>query len=352
MAVKACFKKQFDNFSLDIVFCSEKKRIAILGASGSGKSVTLKALSGIITPDNGLIEIDDKVLFDSKKRINIKTKDRNIGYMFQNYALFPTMTVRKNIESGFKGDKAQKDIVVDEIIKTYGLSGLENSLPKDLSGGQQQRVALARIAVYSPLTIFLDEPFSALDAFLKDKLTQDLFSYLDSYDKTVIIVTHDRDEAYRFSEDVVVLNEGRVETFGPTKEIFKNPKSVAAARITGCKNISRAKIIDEHSFIALDWNATVKTEKNLPKDFAFVGYRAHEFEPIWGEKEENCIEFKLHSKAFLQFERNYYIKPNDDSDSMDGIITWFLQKDMWPVIDQKGEPDFLKIKQEEIMFLS
>ena len=174
MGLTVNIKRKHGEFKLDIQFQSESKRIGILGASGCGKSMTLKSIAGIETPDAGKIQIGDAVLFDSEKKINLKPQKRNVGYLFQNYALFPTMTVAKNIETGLKGSKEEKQKRVQEMIEKFQLHGLENRLPGQLSGGQQQRVALARIMAYEPDVIMLDEPFSALDVFLKDRLQQEL----------------------------------------------------------------------------------------------------------------------------------------------------------------------------------
>ena len=189
-------KKQYGKFRLDVAFKSEKKRIGILGASGCGKSLTLKSIAGIETPTEGKIQIGEHVLFDSKNKVNLKPQKRKIGYLFQNYALFPTMTVAQNIAAGLKGSKQEKEKRVREMAEKFQIQELLKRLPGQLSGGQQQRVALARIMAYSPDVILLDEPFSALDVFLKDHLQQELEELLKDYEGTVIMVSHSRDEAF------------------------------------------------------------------------------------------------------------------------------------------------------------
>lgn len=159
MGLVVDIKKKMEDFQLDVRFHSEASRIGILGASGCGKSMTLKAIAGIDTPDAGEIVINGRELYHSGHRINIRPQKRNIGYLFQNYALFPTMTVAKNIEAGLKGAKQEKQKRVDEMLRIFRLDGLKDRMPKELSGGQQQRVALARIMAYEPAVILLDEPF-------------------------------------------------------------------------------------------------------------------------------------------------------------------------------------------------
>ena len=247
MGIKVDIKRKLGEFSLDIHFQTESKRIGILGASGCGKSMTLKSIAGIETPDFGMIQIDDKVLFDSANKVDLKPQKRNVGYLFQNYALFPTMTVAKNIAAGLKGSKEEKQKKVQEMIEKFELTGLADRLPGQLSGGQQQRVALARIMAYEPDVILLDEPFSALDVFLKDRLQQELIEMLKDYEGTVIMVSHSRDEIYRFSEELLIMDQGKPVIYGETKEIFAKPVYKEAAKLTGCKNFSRIKRVDVHT---------------------------------------------------------------------------------------------------------
>ena len=171
--------------------------------------MTLKSIAGIELPDSGRIEISGRVFFDKEKKVNLKPQKRNVGYLFQNYALFPTMTVAQNIAAGLKGNKAENEKRVQEMIRKFRLQGLEKHLPGQLSGGQQQRVALARIMAYEPDVILLDEPFSALDMYLKDRLQRELSEMLEDYPGTVILVSHNRDEVYRFCEDLAVIDKGQ-----------------------------------------------------------------------------------------------------------------------------------------------
>ena len=192
-------QKKLGNFTLNIRFASEAKRIGILGASGCGKSMTLKSIAGIVSPDAGTIRIGEQIVFDSGKKINVKPQNRRAGYLFQNYALFPNMTVEQNIAVGLSGSREEKRKRVREMVGKFQLDGLERRLPGELSGGQQQRTALARIMAYKPEIILLDEPFSALDIYLKDNLQREMENMLKDYEGTVILVSHDRDEVYRLS---------------------------------------------------------------------------------------------------------------------------------------------------------
>lgn len=344
-------EKDFDDFYLDIHFKSDAKRIAILGASGSGKSLTLKTISGIFNPDRGSISIGSNILFDSTTKVNLKPQKRNIGYMPQNYALFPNMTVAENVACGYKGDKSKEKEKVNEIINRFHIKEIKDKFPVNISGGEQQRVALARIMIYTPDIILLDEPFSALDLYLKDYLHRELYSQLLDYLGTVIMVTHDRDEAYRFCEDIIIIDEGRIIRAGKTKEVFKKPNYMMAARLTGCKNISKARRLSDNILEAIDWGIEIKCKKTLPEDFNYIGYRAHKFIPTWGIRQQNSIPFNLDSKSDLQFEKYYYIKPEKDTFEKKDLISYFVQQDKLDLFEKNGLPHFLMFDEDEIMFL-
>lgn len=351
MGLTVNIKRKLGEFKLDIHFQSESKRIGILGASGCGKSMTLKSIAGIETPDEGKIEIGDTVLFDSEKKTNLKPQKRNVGYLFQNYALFPTMTVAKNIAAGLKGDKEEKQKRVQEMIEKFQLHGLENRLPGQLSGGQQQRVALARIMAYEPDVIMLDEPFSALDVFLKDRLQQELKEMLDDYKGIVIMVSHSRDEIYRFSDELLIVDKGSVVTSGETKEIFANPEYREAARLTGCKNFSDIEWVDAHTAKLTDWGIILHTKQKIPPNATCMGYRAHDFVPIWGESKENCLKVNVGSMAELPFEDNYYLRPEGEAKENVPEICWFVQREIGKTLRKSGMPDYLELKEESMMFL-
>lgn len=227
MKLTVDIKKDFGSFNLQSSFETEDLITGFLGSSGSGKSMTLKCIAGIVTPDEGYIKLDERVLFDSKKGINIRPQDRKVGYLFQNYALFPAMTVKKNIMCGLikEKDKARKKEKFDEAVKLLHLEGLENRLPSQLSGGQAQRVALARIIVSEPDLLLLDEPFSALDAFLRRSLQTELLSLLKNIGKEAILVTHSSREVRRMCTRLYVMKDGRIIREGETEDVFSNPGS-------------------------------------------------------------------------------------------------------------------------------
>lgn len=360
MSLSIEIKKKLDNFTLDIQLASNAKKIGILGASGCGKSMTLKSIAGIVTPDNGKIQIGEKIFFDSGKKINVKPQNRNAGYLFQNYALFPNMTVEKNIAAGLRGKKEEKEKRVREMIEKFRLQGLEKRLPGELSGGQQQRTALARIMAYEPEMILLDEPFSALDIYLKDNLQREMEMMLEDYKGIVILVSHNRDEVYRFCEETVILDQGRVIVSDETKRLFQNPRRREAAKLTGCKNFFRAKRLDSHRIELPEWGIVLHVQREIPSACTWVGYRAHNFRPVWGECLENCIPVKVENIAHLPFEIQYYLsvpgavgnqKKETIKERKEEAICWFVQRENMEEIEKNGMPDFLQLTEEDMMFL-
>lgn len=339
--------KRIGGFDLNVLIESDADRIGILGESGSGKSMTLKSIAGIENVDSGHIEADGRVLYDSADRIDLKPQKRNVGYMFQNYALFPTMSVLKNVMAGLGRATEENRCIAADMLRRFNMQGFENKLPGELSGGQQQRVALARIMVTRPSLILLDEPFSALDAYLKDRMQMEMLEMIEDYPGQVIMVSHSRDELYRFSEELFIISGGSIIRHGSAATVFGDPGSAAAARLTGCKNLSGAVRIDEHTVEAVDWGITLKLRREIPESVNCIGYRAHRFEPVWGEPQENCVKFDLLRVDELPFEKNYYICTCEKGDP----LCWFVQGGEQKALDEKGLPDWLKMNEEDILLL-
>ena len=352
MSLQIRLQENYGNFQLDIDETIEASRVGILGASGAGKSMTLKMLAGIMTPGKGRILYGDRLLLDTDRKVNVRPQKRKIGYMFQNYALFPSMTVEENIGIGIPAKESGRKDIIREMTERFHLSGLEKQLPAELSGGQQQRVAMARILASAPEMILLDEPFSALDVHLRDRMQRELLNQLKDYPGMVFMVSHNRDEIYRFSEEILIMDRGKIISRGSRKEVFARPATKAAAAMTGCKNFSAATRLDDHHLRADSWGLVITTERKLDADVHFIGYRAHQFIPVWGEKEENCIPFLLDRKDELPFEENYYIRPDRENYDPEDVISWFVQRDLWAAIREKGLPDYLKIREEDILYFN
>lgn len=281
MSLKVNIRKRLGNFNLDVAFETERGVFAILGASGCGKSMTLKCIAGIETPDEGRIELNGRVLYDSAKKINLTPQKRRVGYMFQDYALFPNMTVEQNIKAGM--GKHPEEEKVRSYINRFRLEGLEKHYPAQLSSGQKQRVAMARMIASEPDILLLDEPFSALDSYLKWELEQEMRDMLAEVQKPVLFVSHNRDEVYRLCSMVSCIDHGKMEVIEKTKEFFHNPKTKTAAVLSGCKNISAAEIVDNNHIKALGWGITLCVSE-IPEETKAVGIRAHSFYPVNAEQ--------------------------------------------------------------------
>lgn len=350
MSMEVSIQKKFNGFDLDLSFKNENQKLGILGASGSGKSMTLKCIAGVIKPDSGRIVLNGKVLFDSEKKINLSSRERKVGYLFQHYALFPTMTVEGNIGIGIKKHKEMKRQIIANKIKEFRLEGLEKRYPWELSGGQQQRVALARMLVCEPDVIMLDEPFSALDSFLREVLQQQLIESLADYQGDVILVTHSRDEVYGFCERLMVVDKGKKLIVGEMKDIFENPVHVEVARLTGCKNISPIRKINEYTLEAIHWGTILKTNTPIGDKIRFVGLRAHDFIPMWEQPQDNYIPYRLSGRGSLPFEEHFYLSPTN-SVQCDSPLCWFVQKDRIEELTKKGNPLYLHLPRERLFLL-
>ena len=269
-------QKQLPGFSLETSFTTELGTLGLLGASGAGKSILLRCIAGLETPDSGCIVLNGRVLFDSKKGINLPASDRRIGFLFQNYALFPHLSVAENIAFGLQQQtRSEQNLRVNQQLTRVQLQGLGNRYPHQLSGGQQQRVALARALAIQPEVLLLDEPFSALDTHLRSQLEMQMIETLSNYRGVSLFVTHNLEEAYRVCKNLLVLSEGKIAAYDSKENIFEHPPTVRVAQLTGCKNFSSVQIISPELVEATDWGCTLQIIEPVPK-LAYVGIRAHQ----------------------------------------------------------------------------
>ena len=305
MSLEVHIEKKLDGFTLRSDFTAGDTATAILGASGCGKSMTLRCIAGIVKPDKGRIVLDGRVLFDSEQRIDLPPQQRGVGLLFQNYALFPNMTVEQNVLCGLKAekDKAARKARCTEMLRAMRLESLAKRCPAQLSGGQQQRTALARILVGQPHILMLDEPFSALDSYLREEVEGEVSSLLASFKGTALLVTHNRDEAYRLCRDMIVMDSGRVLRTGSTKEVFAAPGSTAAARLTGCKNILPCTRVDAHTVRLTGWDVPLRLAAEVPEGCTAVGIRAHDLVPCAPDA-TNALPVRLDSTSENPFDWN------------------------------------------------
>ena len=345
MSLYVDIKKDFGSFKLNVKFETTSGVTSILGASGTGKSMTLKCIAGIEKPDEGVIILNGRTLFDSSKRINLPPQKRRVGYMFQNYALFPNMTVRQNIMCGMhnQGKDVDKESKLLEIAKKLKIDNLLKHRPHQISGGQAQRVALARILVNEPEIILLDEPFSALDEHLRNRLQIEMKENLVSFNKEAILVTHNRDEAYILSEDMIVMSNGQTIVKGNTKELFLNPMYLDAAIISGCRNYAPCVRVDEHTIEVPDWNVKFTLKQEVNENINYVGIRAHEFDE---NEKENRNNIKIIQAIEQPFEIQIRFKYENQSENSQELL-WTFKKDSNAQVNAKH----LGIKSENILLL-
>jgi len=235
--LKATIKRSLPGFKLDVELSAGHDLLAILGPSGSGKTMTLQCIAGLCRPDEGYIELNGRVLFDSFKGVNVPPGKRKIGFVFQNYALFPHLSVVDNIAYGIRSlPSAEVADKVRGLLDLLHLGQLGDRLPRQLSAGQQQRVAIARALAPDPEVIILDEPFSALDTQLRERLELELLALFSTFKGSMLLVTHDLIEGYRLGSQIAVFQSGGIIQQGPKEEVFGTPVNRAVARLTGVRN--------------------------------------------------------------------------------------------------------------------
>ena len=345
MSLEVTIDKRFEGFTLHADFTAGNTSAAILGASGCGKSMTLRCIAGVVKPDSGRIVLDGRVLFDSEKGIDLPPQQRNVGLLFQNYALFPNMTVEQNIFCALKKEKdpAARKAACGSALRAMRLEELAHRLPSELSGGQQQRAALARILAGRPRILMLDEPFSALDSYLREEVEGEVGSLLSNFDGTALLVTHDRDEAYRLCREMIVMDSGEVLRAGTTKEVFADPRRLTAARLTGCKNILPCVRVDEHHVRLTGWERELTVALPVPEGCYAVGIRAHDFAPEAVDG-ENRMPVQVGASSENPFDWNVICTAADDA----GKLWWKVSKTTLSSPPPQA-PAYLRVAPENIM---
>ena len=394
MVLTVKIKKKLKNFKLDVDFSAEAGCMGILGASGSGKSMTLKCIAGIETPDEGIIILDNRILFDSEKGINLKPQERRVGYLFQNYALFPNMTVSQNIEIGWKtrhpsANNHDTDEQVSKMIQRFHLSGLEHQYPTSLSGGEQQRTAVARMLLAEPEVLLFDEPFSALDTYLKEELQAEIGKIMQEFGGVSLLVTHNRDEVYKLSDTLFIIERGKGTCHGDTKDLFQNPRNLAVARLTGCKNISPIEVKSNHVILATKWSLPIQIpddpnrseqsliesrnashKSNFPqkidKGRMYIGVRAHDFHIykrytqesaqagensfMAVEKPENTFAVRIREITEAPFEWNVMFTIAGEPEDADRLW-WKVSKEIVQTRKEIEQVEMLMIKKGGVLLL-
>lgn len=248
-------KKQLRDFELDLHIELGNETLVIVGLSGCGKSTTLRVLGGLVTPDQGRIQVGENTYFDRKLKINISPEDRGIGFLFQNYALFPHLTVQENVAYGLEARKVSKKEQrsrVADVLHSLSITHLSQSIPSELSGGEQQRVALARAIILKPKLLLLDEPLSALDVTTRSRVRSELKKTLSTLKIPTIIVTHDYEDAISLGERILVMDKGIIIQEGTAEDLLTKPQSSFVADFSGT-NYFKAQVLETNGrFIHLE----------------------------------------------------------------------------------------------------
>ena len=347
-------QKQLPGFLLDVAFETGQTPLGLLGASGAGKSLILRCIAGLDTPDRGHIILNGKVLFDSEKGIDLPPRDRACGFLFQNYALFPHLTVAENIAFGMSGNQSYREIKqeIEKQLISVDLPVMGDRYPAELSGGQQQRVALARAKASKPKIMLLDEPFSALDKYLRDKQEELLRNNLIHYQGVTLFITHNLEEAYRVCPNLLVVDQGKAIAHGTKQDIFQRPGNFRTAQLTGCKNFSRAVVIGENRVKALDWNCTLKVIEPIPKSLAYVG--VHAYQLVFPEEDGiNTFPCWLATISETQHRMTLYLKLNQPANNFEDYhLKAEVLKAQWRSLKERSSPWKLQINTSRIMLLN
>lgn len=331
-------KKDFKNFKLDVDFEMENESLGFLGASGSGKSLTLKAIGGLIKPDSGKIILNGRTLFDSERKINLRPQDRRVGYLFQDYALFPNFTVEENVRAGLR----EKADITDKL-KEMHIYDIKDKLPAYISGGERQRTALCRILVNKPDILLLDEPFSALDEFLKNSIEAEVLNIIRKYDLKTILVSHNKDEVYRMSHKIISISNGKSGEKKETKDFFESPTTLTEAKLIGINNFSDFEIVKDEIFLKA-WGIRLKTKTKTEANLCALRSR----DIILSDRALNDNSMKIQDFRLIENIDSFLVILNQDYKKYDDLRVEIDKKDYKKF---EGGPKYFAIDSRKLLFL-
>lgn len=348
-------RKHLPDFSLNVRFTAPQQPLGILGASGAGKSMLLRCIAGVETPSQGKILLNGRVLFDSETGINVPSRARRLGLLVQNYALFPHLTVAQNIAFGLPQKSSPRAIrqEVASQLAAVQLSNLEDYYPHQLSGGQQQRIALARALASQPDALLLDEPFSALDTYLRSQLEQTMIARLAAYRGPTLFVTHNLEEVYRVCQELLVLDRGKAIAQGSKQSIFEQPASFRVAQLTGCKNFSRAIAQSTHQVEAVDWGCTLKTDFQVSQQITHIGIRAHQIGFTNNSHGTNTFPCWLVATSETPHRMTLYLKLHQPPDETNHYhLQAEVFKEKWAVLQHRPSPWYVCLDPLRLMLMT
>jgi len=350
-------QKQLGDFCLDLNFSTDQHPLGLLGASGSGKTTVIRCIAGLETPDSGKIILNGRTLFDSEQKINLSPQERRCGLLFQDYALFPHLTVEIRR-------------AVQQHLDRVELSEMEHRYPSQLSGGQQQRVALARIQAINPEIFLLDEPFSALDTYLRHQQEKLLRQSLANYRGITLFITHNLEEAYRVCAKLLILDRGKKIAFDQKTEVFKRSPNVRTAQVTNCKNFSPGVVINQQQVRAIAWDCLLTVTdlsnlnldpyelKNTDKENSqiTIGIRAHQIRLNVDHCTEakanrwNCFDSWLASYSETQHRVTCYLKLHQAANHQEDYhLQVEISQDHWSQLKNQSFPWQVYLQPERIM---
>lgn len=352
-ALEVEIERSLENFTLRIALGTGQGSIGLLGPSGSGKSMTLRMIAGVSTPDRGRIHLNGRVLFDSETRQNIPAAGRRIGLVFQDYALFPHLTVAENVGFGLaRFPKQERAARIWKQLEQMGIADLANRYPRQISGGQRQRVAIARCMAMEPDALLLDEPFAALDPHLRRRTEEQLRATLAGFSGAVVFVTHDMEEAFRFCSDLQVLDNGNVIASGPKHALFERPRTVAAARLTGCKNVATAKVLGVDCIGVDAWECRLQTADAVPGALTHVGFRSHQLAFQKTGCGENTFPCWLVSTSEAPHEMTLYLRLHAKPvPGQTAHLQADVAKDVWRMLSSQPQPWSVTLDPSRLLLL-
>jgi molybdate transport system ATP-binding protein/molybdate transport system permease protein len=346
-------ERGLETFNLNVSLETAQGAIGLLGPSGAGKSMTLRMIAGLTKPDRGRIVLNDRVLFDSATNRNVSAAHRRVGVVFQDYALFPHLTVAENVGFGLRPLSVEKRRSrVNHHLALMQISDLADRYPREISGGQRQRVAIARCMATGPDALLLDEPFAALDPHLRRQTEEQLRIALADFSGPVVFVTHDMEEAFRFCTDLLVLDRGMVIASGPKHQLFENPGTVAAARLTGCKNIVQALAIGSQRISIPTWNCELTTSGHVDDALTHIGYRSHQIRFLDNGTGENVFPCWLVATNEAPHEMTLYLRLHaSDRPAEAAHLQADVAKDVWRELSSKPQPWLIQLAPERLLLL-
>jgi molybdate transport system ATP-binding protein len=348
-------KRKLSGFSLDVSFSLDQEILTILGPSGSGKTMTLQSIAGLIRPDEGYIRFNERVVLDTAKGINVPTRTRKVGFVFQNYALFPHLTVNQNIAYGIRHlETAEIKSRVGGMLEKMNIQKLEERYPRQLSAGQQQRVAIARALAPEPEVLLLDEPFSALDSLVRERLQLQLQALQSFYKGNILFVTHDLQEGYKLSSRIAVFESGRIVQHDTREKVIFSPSNHTVARLVGYKNLMEGTVLEaagESILIQVaELGGTVRAARHNYPDpergqRVTIGIRP-EYIRLSGQPGENVFLSSLDRTVEGVTGSEYYFHVNTVGMTRHYLMVIIPRSDSSPV--QADGPNYLYLPPEHI----